>query len=338
MTPANGIKRVLLQDIANAAGCTVNTVSRALKNKPDISVATCQRIQQLAREMGYVQNSLASSLRSGRTRTLAVVVAGLSNPFYATMVDAIHDLAVAQGYTVLVLCSRDDEALERKALQTALGRQVDGIVLCPSNHYQSNAALPRDAGVPFVLVSRYAQGEEADTVVCDEESGGYQVGRHLIAAGHRKLGYLFNSEVLFSSQNRIAGFLRAAREAGLPAGDIHFCQNTDASTTAQTLQSWHSAGVTGIFAFCDIEAWQLLERLDALHMENRFALVGFDNIQGILGIHTPLCTVDGAMRDVAASAVNLLLRRIQGDAVAAQHLVFPATLVCRGSCGAGARG
>lgn len=332
MAPQSSARRVLLQDIANATGYTVNTVSRALKNKSDISRATCERIQQVALDMGYVQNSIASSLRSGSTRTLAVIVSALSNPFYATMIDAIHDLAGAQGYTVLVLCTRDDVAQERKAILTAISQQVDGVLLCPSNQYRQNTALMRSAGIPYVLVSRHADGDESDSVLCDEESGGYLAGRHLINAGHQKLGYFFNGEVLYSSAERIRGFRRAACEAGIPEGELRFFQNADDAGATRELQQWKADGVTGIFVFCDIEAWQLLEKLTVLGMAEQFALVGFDNIQGILGIPTPLCTVDGAMREITASAVELLIHRMQGDDSPARHLVFPARLVCRGSC------
>jgi len=332
MAPHGIAKRVLLQDIANATGFTVNTVSRALKNKTDISKATCERIQQVAHDMGYVQNSIASSLRLGCSRTLAVIVAGLSNPFYATMVDAIHDLAEAQGYTVLVLCTRDDEVQERQAILTAIGRQVDGILLCPSNQYRKNTTLIRSAGIPYVLVSRHAEADDSDSVLCNEETGGFLACKHLIEAGHRKLGYFYNGEVLYSSAERTKGFLRAAHEAGIPREDIRFFKNTDDSAATRELTRWKEEGVTGIFVFCDIEAWQLLEKLSALGMAKQFALVGFDNIQGILGIPTPLCTVDGAMREVTATALALLLDRVQGDESPARHLVFPAKLVCRGSC------
>ena len=252
--------------------------------------------------------------------------------FNATLIDAIHDLAQGLDYTVLVLCSRDDEAQERTAILTAIGRQVDGIFLCPSNRYRQNLLLMQQARIPCVLVSRREEDDETDSVVCDEEAGGYLVGMHLISAGHRKLGYFYNSEVLYSSERRMHGFLRAAREAGIPESDVQFCQNSGAAAIEEQLRQWKAQCVTGLFVFCDIEAWQLLERLTALGMADDFVIIGFDNVQELLGIPMPLCTVDGSMREVTASAVALLLRRIQGDDSPPEHLVFPARLVCRGNC------
>ena len=117
-------KRVTLQDIARRTGVTVNTVSRALKNKPDISQKTCLRIQQVAREMGYVRNYAASSLRSGRTKTLGLILGAMSNPYYAVVADAVHEAASALGYTLMTMCTREDPVQEMNAVEAALGRRL----------------------------------------------------------------------------------------------------------------------------------------------------------------------------------------------------------------------
>ena len=132
--PSFSGKRVTLQDVARATGYTANTVSRALKNKPDISAETSKRIQDAARRMGYVRNAMACSLRSGHTRTLGVIVGGMSNPYYGRMTDSIQDAAAEEGYSLLIFCSRDDPELEYQLIETAISRQVDGILLFPAHH------------------------------------------------------------------------------------------------------------------------------------------------------------------------------------------------------------
>ena len=103
MARASG--RVTLEDVAKATGYTINTVSRALKNKDDISKETCRYIQKVAREMGYVRNYIASSLRSGRTKTIAMIAGTMSNPFYAVLADLIQREAFRLGYMLMILCS-----------------------------------------------------------------------------------------------------------------------------------------------------------------------------------------------------------------------------------------
>lgn len=333
MKTQKGPKRVLLQDIANATGYTVNTISRALQDKTDIAENTRVYIKKLADDMGYVRNNIASSLRSGSSRTLAVIVKETSNPFYAIMIDAIHDIAEKNGYTVIVFCTRDIEEQERKAVIIAIGRQVDGVLVFPSATSAGNLSLLRRNGIPFVLVSRHMKNPDYDTVICDEEQGGYLAGNHLIRAGHRKLAFFYIFEVLFSSEQRINGFLRATREAGIPDEDVHFYQYKSDRETVEQLARWKAEGVTGIFAFCDIEAWQFISCLQAGSMSGDFALIGFDNIQGSIGFPSPLCSIDGSLQQLPETAISILLDRIKGDQSPPKAVVLPVHLVCRGSCG-----
>ncbi len=333
MRATKGQKRVVLQDIANETGYTVNTVSRALQNKSDIAKSTCAYIQEVADKMGYVRNNLASSLRSGRSRTIAVIVGEASNPFYATMIDSIHGFAEETGYTVISLCSRDDAKQEQKAIITAISHQVDGILLFPSNYATQTIPLMRQAGIPFVMASRYTEHPDYDYVVCDEETGGYLAGKHLIEAGHRKIAFYYVMEVTYSSEHRTNGLLRATREAGIPDEDVYITHRPDPSQIDAMLKQWKAKGVTGIFAFCDIEAWQLATCIASAGMCDDFALVGFDNIQSVISFPSSLCTIDGQMHALARAAYNILIGRIAGDSTPAKHVVFPVQLVCRGSCG-----
>ncbi|MDD3411551.1 MAG: LacI family DNA-binding transcriptional regulator [Eubacteriales bacterium] len=329
-------RRVTLADVARATGYTVNTVSRALKNKSDISRATCETIQRVADEMGYVSNYMASSLRSGRSRTLGVIVGGMSNPFYSIMVDYLHDAAAELGYTVLVMCSRDHEELELKSVASQISRQVDGILLYPSYGCEQSLQLMRSAGTPFVLVSRTPNAPDCDCAVCDEEQGGYLAAKHLIEAGHRKLAFLFAYDVMYSSERRIRGFRHAADEAGIPPCDLRFYQHTSDDDTQRQLLAWRREGVTGLFTFCDMEAWNAISLMHAcgLSVPGDFSVVGFDNIQGKLHFPLPLCTIDSDMEGLARAALRLLISRVDGDDSPPRQLVFPSRLVCRESCGA----
>ncbi|MEG1776510.1 MAG: LacI family DNA-binding transcriptional regulator [Clostridia bacterium] len=329
-----GAKRVTLQDIAQHTGYTVNTVSRALKNKSDISRATCERIQAVAAELGYVRNVMASALRSGRTKTLGVIVGGMANPFYSIMTDELQDEAMARGYSLVILCSRDQPELEMQAVETAISRQVDGILLFPCTASQRSIERMKAAGVPFVLMSRYLERGREDCVVCDEEQGAYLAAQHLLRAGHRKLAYLYTYDVVFSGEQRQRGFLRALDEAGIPACDRFIYKQQNEQDTARQLLAWKSEGVTGLFVFCDMEAWLIISCIQkmGLRIPEDFALVGFDNIQSKLHFPTLLCSVDGCMPGVARAGIDLLRSRIHGDAQPPQTLLFPVKLVCRGAC------
>lgn len=328
-------KRVTLQDIARKTGFTVNTVSRALKNKSDISAATAQKIQQAAREMGYVRNIAASSLRSGRTKTIGLILGAMSNPYYAVVADMIHDAASRLGYTLLTLCSRDSAEQELLAVEAALSRQVDGILLFPSRGAQSAIERLRAANTPYVLMSRHLETGEDDCVLCNEEVGGYLAAKHLIESGKRNLGFLCSYDVVYSTEQRLKGFLRACSEAGIPEEHRHVAFAAGKEDVSRTLGDWKAQGLDGLFVFCDMEAWNAISCLLSigLRVPEDVAVVGYDNIQDKIPFPMPLCTVDPSINAMIDSAISLLRRRIHGEEMPPQIIRVPARIVCRESCG-----
>ncbi|MCQ2458224.1 MAG: LacI family transcriptional regulator [Clostridia bacterium] len=328
-------KRVTLQDIADATGVTVNTVSRALKNKSDISRATCERIQRVAADMGYVKNFMASSLRSGRTRIIAMICGGMINPYYGILADSIQLEALRLGYSLLILASRDDPELERQAVEMAIARQVDGVLLFPGIGNCTSLDTLKTSGLPFVVMSRDLENEpDVDRVICDEEKGGRLAAEHLIAEGHRKLAFLSSFDVVYSTRMRFKGFREAALEAGIPESDIFSAICWSAEDITRTLLSWHESGVTGLFTFCDMEAWNAIDllRRQGLSVPGDFGVVGFDNIQGAINLSTPVCSVDGSLQEEAALGIKMLRDRIHHPELPPQTKILDVSLVCRESC------
>lgn len=341
-----GEKRVTLQDIALETGYSVNTVSRALRGKSDISPATIEHIRRVADRMGYSVNQIASSLRSGRTHIFAVILGGMTNPFYGIMADTIQNAAREKGYSLIIMCSREDPDTECSLVEQAVSRCVDGVLLFPASGSASSVERLKAARMPFVLLSRCIEGVEADAVVADEEEGGYLAARHLIEAGHRKLAFISSGDVVYSLERRLKGFRRACAEAGIPEKDrsvFVFSQNITGhresaawqETLAEKLVSLKAEGFTGLFFFCDVEAWHALsamQRTGAVGRED-FGIVGFDNLGGFLSFPIPLCSVDCGFEEMARAGVRLLRDRIHGDDRPPIIKVCPVRMVCRHSCG-----
>ncbi len=323
--------RVTLQDIAQATGYTVNTVSRALKNKEDISRETCLKIQQVAREMGYVRNYLASSLRSGRTKTLAMIAGSMINPFYSVLADLIQQEAGRLGYSMMILCSREDPDTELKAVEMAISRQVDGVLITPCSFDSPALSLLRSSGVPFVLLSRYQEGTRDDCVYCNDEEGGYLAGRYLIENGHRNLAMLTARQVVFSSRERFTGFRRACREAGLPEENVRFACLGDPEKILSQLREWIAQGITGLFSFCDVEAWSTITLLEGagFRVPEDLTVVGFDNILGYLQFPKPISSIDCRLQEEACTAIDMIRKRIHNPSLPQQQLCLPVSLVRR---------
>ena len=135
-------KRITLQDVAKATGYSINTISHALKNKPDIAPATREKIQQVAREMGYIRNSLASTLRSGKSHTIAVIVNDLHNLHFCNMLSKMDAELRNAGYNMMILCMQLNEALGEQLIHTAISQAVDGILYFP---YHNNRRHTHDS-------------------------------------------------------------------------------------------------------------------------------------------------------------------------------------------------
>ena len=326
--------RVTLADVAKVTGYTVNTVSRALKDKEDISRETCLKIQQVAREMGYVRNYIASSLRSGRTKTIAMITGSMMNPFYACLADLLQQEAVRLGYGLMILCSQDDVAVETKVAEMAVSRGVDGVLITPCSFESPALGLLRSAKVPLVLLSRFMEGEKDDCVICDDRQGGYLAGKHLIDHGHRNLAMISYRHVPFSSRQRFDGFQQACLDAGLPAGNIHYLEVNSDEELLSRLIALHGQGVTGLFSFCDVEAWRIISMLESkgLRVPDDLSVIGFDNILRYLHFPKPICSIDCNLQLEAQTAIDLLRKRIHDPDLPPQQITLPVSLICRSSC------
>lgn len=345
MKQPNATRRVTMQDIARETGYSVNTVSHALRNKDDIARQTRDRIQKVAREMGYMGNAIASSLRSGRTRTLAVILGNMSNPFYGIMTDTIQDVASVRDYRLLIMCSREQAALEQELAEAAVARRVDGILLFPTNESLHTIVRLNALGIPFVLMSRTLGEGVADCVLSDEEQGAYLITKHLVEHGRRRLGYIAHQRIVYSYEKRLEGFNRACGEAGIPESDRHtFVRSENGTNThweknwqqsyVDCLIRWRGEGVDGLFVFCDEEAWHvqsIIQQTPDLQ-DWDVGIVGFDDIEGTQLFPTGLCSINCDFAELARQGIELLRARIHGDDQPPRSIVCPVRLVCRGSC------
>ena len=336
-------KRVTLQDIARKTGYSLTAVSRALRNMSDIGAEATAYIQQTAREMGYVANQTAVALRYGRTNIITVIVVNLTNPYFSIMTNLIQLAAHEMGYSLIIVCSRDDPALEQQLIEQSIARRSDGVLLFPSRSSGRSIDMLQAAHVPFVLLSSALPPYQTDSVIIDDEQGGYIAGMHLLEAGCRKVAFLATSSSAPSYAPRCKGFLRACDDAHIAQEDRYLNTFTwedagpapaDPSSLSVLLPRLKREGVEGLFVFCDIEAWRImaaLQRSSQLSTED-FRIVSFDNIDSALASPIPLCSVDCGLEYMARRSIGLLRDRIQGDNRPPQTIVCPVTMVCRNSC------
>ncbi len=307
-----------LKDIALKTGYSINTVSRALRDKDDIAPATREKIKQAAREMGHINNMIASSLRLGYTNTIAVILGDVSNPHFAIMMKEIEERARECGYFSFLINTDEDEELELKAIQSALNKNVDGIIICPTQRCEENIRYLKATGVPFVLIGRRFENIPADYVICNDELGGYQATKYLLDHGHHDILMMHGPSYISSAKERLAGYLKAYEEAGLQVDDRLICEvPVTANGCRQVLDRVLEQEIpfSAVFAFSDLLAWDAWSYLKqrGYRIPEDYSVIGFDNIQSRLTLPFRLSSISSYKGRMSVSAVDLLVSLIQED-------------------------
>ncbi len=315
---SNSNSKVTLKDIAKETGFTINTVSRALKDKEDISQSTRKLIKDTASSMGYIRNAVAGSLRSGVTKTIAVILGDISNPHFSILVKEIEASARKHNYNTFIINTDEKNELEAEAIYSSVGKSVDGIIICPTQKSEQNIRFLQKTGIPFVLIGRYFKDIDTDFVVCNDIQGGYQATRHLIENGHRGILFLNGPDYISSSIERHEGYKRALSEGNIEYDSnlVHKISITSGESE-KDICNIIASGIkfTAIFAFSDMIAWETIHVLNkyGLKVPEDIAVVGFDNIQSKILFPVPLTSISTSKSKMSQRAVNILLKRINSN-------------------------
>ncbi|NLG26236.1 MAG: LacI family transcriptional regulator, partial [Clostridiales bacterium] len=260
-------RRVTLKDIARETGYTANTVSKALRDGPDLAGDTKRRIREAAERMGYVANAAASSLRSGSTRTIALVIADVANPFFGILVKEVEQCARQNGYSILVMNTEEDGGREVEAIRTAIAKSVDGVLLVPAQRDRAGVALLRRAGIPYVLVGRAFEEGQDDCVLFDDRAGGYLATRHLLEIGRRDILMVNAPGHIYNARERLRGYADALAAFGLAARPERVIELDSAlGDVGARLERLAERGVwyDAVFAFSDHLAFAIVCQLQAM--------------------------------------------------------------------------
>lgn len=322
-------KSITLKDIAQETGYSINTVSRALRGKDDIAEETIAKIKEVALKRGYVNNTIASSLRLGYTNTLAVILGDISNPHFAIMTKEIENYARENGYVAFLLNTNEEKDVEREAIKIAIHKNVDGIIICPTQIDEENLELLKMSGIPFVQIGRRGTDKELSYVVCDDVKGGYLATKYLLENGHRDILFLNGPSYISSSRERFEGYRKALTESGVPFREELVrevsLKEDDVKTVMEDIVFLRNIQFTAIFAFSDSVAWNAWNWLDGhgYQVPGDYSLIGFDHIQSRMAIPFPLATISSYKTQMSITAVDCILKMIQSEAEEAE---------CRGPC------
>lgn len=331
-------KHTSLKDLAAVLGVSIPTVSRALRDSTEISPELCAKAKQLALEMNYCPNPFAMSLRKNATRIIGVIVPDIVTHFFASILSGIEDMAVSNGYFVIITTSHESFEHEKRNLENLVNMRVEGIIACLSQetigfrHFTSLV----DINMPVVLFDRICLPEVFSTVVADGTVSAQKATRHLLDNGCRRIAFIGGANHLDIVKRRKQGYLEALREAGISIEkELVVCRKIDyeeGKTATEMLLALPNPP-DAILAMNDTLAFAAMEVIKAhgLRIPQDIAIIGYTDEQHANYVEPKLSTVSHQTYRMGETACRLLMDQIKGDRTVKQ-VVIPTHLQIRESC------
>lgn len=328
-----------ISDVAKRAGVSPVTVSRVINRVGNVNAATQQRVEQAIAELGYVPSGVAQSLRSKRTRSLALIVPDIQNAFWTTVARGVEDAAQSRGYSVFLCNTDENPAKQQRYLDVVISQRVDGVIIAPYGSQADDLARLRDRNVPTVVIDRHIEGWEVDSVSGDSLSGARALVSHLIGLGHRRIAMLAGPASTATATDRVAGYRIALAEAGIPEDPrlIWYGEYKALSGERMMAQALDAGGnPTAVFAANNAIAMGVIDELErrGLRIPHDIALVSFDDLPNTSRLFPFLTVAVQPAYEIGANAAQLLLSRLDADVpLQPRHVVLPTRLIIRYSCG-----
>ncbi|MFC3505661.1 LacI family DNA-binding transcriptional regulator [Micromonospora krabiensis] len=311
--------RLRLVDVAERAGVSLATASRALAGRDGVSEEVADRVRRVSQELGYVANPYARTLAGGASSTVGLVVHQVDDPYFSEIAGGVIQVAAEQGLLVQICHSGRDPEFELRQIRHLIAQRV-GIILIAGSGYtdhrveaETRAELSayQNLGGRVAVIGRHSLG--ADAVLPDNEAGGRVLAEHLLGLGHRRIAVAAGTEGLTTVADRLAGVAAALQRHGLDLADLAVV-HTDFTReggrlAAERILAEHP-GTTAIVALNDAMAMGVLAVLRAhrIPVPERMSVVGFDDVSVAADLAPSLTTVRLPMTDMGRMALALALK------------------------------
>jgi len=323
---------VTIEDVAKRAKVSIATVSRTLHNSGPVSPETAARVWRAMEELDYRPNTAAQSLVSGRSRMLGLVVSDITNPFFPELIRGFQDVALQQGYDVLVTSTDYDKSRTALCVRRMIDRKVDGVAIMTSEMDRSVIGQLASRKVPLVFLDVGRVGISTSNVKVDYAQGITQAVDHLCALGHSRIAFISGPSGLKSARVRREAFLNCLGRRGLAGRDGLVEEGNhkiDGGLSAVTRLLQRPGPPTAVLASNDLTAIGALRgiRQAGLRVPQDVSVVGFDDIYMAQFTEPPLTTVRLLRSELASLACNALFQSISGNRKGAQftmgtHLII----------------
>ena len=335
--PVGGsISRPTLKDVAREANVSLKTASRVLNDERYVRPEVRKRVQAAIVSLGYRSNDLARTLKLGTTRTIGLVIADISNPFYAAFAQGVARIARRRGYTVVLSASDEGLPAEREYVELLVRQRIAGLLVVPAAGDHSYLGSERSRGLPIVAVERPLEGLDNDCVLVENEAGARAMTAHLIGHGRRRIALLSGSPDIYTYAMRLRGYRLAVESAGCPQiirlisptiegaaeATVALMSETEPPDAICCVNNRITVGVLGA-----------LRRL-GMSVPDELAVVGFDDFELSDVVRPGLTMVRQPAVELGTTAATLLIDRIEGiESGPPRAITLPVELMVRDSCG-----
>lgn len=328
-------RRTSLKDLAGELGVSIATVSRALRNSPEIGREMQQRVKDLAKKLNYRPNPFAQSLRKEAPKVIGVVVPNLVTHYYAAVLDGIEDEARRAGYSVISANSHEDFEDERQAIDNFIGLHVEGIIACLAqtttdySHFEEIS----DMGIPLVFFGRTCLTDRFSCVTANGDEAAQMATQHLIDTGSRRIAFIGGPNHLDMVRRRKHGYLEALRENKMDIDrNLVVCDKIDYEVALHAVEKLLEGEnrPDAILAFNDIITFAAFTAIKnkGLNIPGEVALIGFTDDVHAAYVTPRMSAIEDQSHEMGVKACQLLLRSIGGDTKVYKEIV-PQQLVIR---------
>lgn len=312
------MKETTLKEIAEALGISITTVSKALKNYPDVSEKTRKAVLALAEELNYTPNSFAVNLRTKESKTIGLIIPEVVHHFFSNVINGIIAEAEKNGYLVIILQSNESLELEKKQVALLVNKRVDGIIMSLSNESNNDFHIKEilRKEIPFVQFDKISKLISSSKVIINDQKAAMEAVQHLIDKGCKKIAHIRGPENPQNAIDRFIGYKKALEKNGIPYDSklVYSCKNVtfeEGIEFAKQIVDEHP-DVDGIFVITDLVAVGVLAYFNekGIQVPNQIAVIGFSNWFMSQVITPKLSTVDQPSYEMGVAAFSLLLEEM----------------------------
>ncbi|MEO8720445.1 MAG: substrate-binding domain-containing protein [Ginsengibacter sp.] len=335
--------KVSMKDVAKYLGVSTALVSYVINNKEKearVSEKMAKKIRDAVVKLKYQPNQIAKSLKSGRSNTIGLMVADISNPFFSNIARIIEDEARKKGYVVIFGSCDENAEKSRSLIDVFKNRQVDAFIIAPAENTENQIRALQESGVPVVLIDRYFPKVQVDSVHIDNFHAAYHAVEHLIINGRRKIAMMAYDTSLPHIQEREKGY-----KAALKAHGIRFKKEWLKKASYQNIKKDVATKMKELlFPDLKVDAFFFatntlaVESLKLIHksgikIPDELAIISFDESDAFDFFYSPLSYVSQSLEDMGKGAVRLVIERLKDNTKAYTNLIIKEKLVLRKSCG-----